>query len=73
MAPIPTTPEPPEDTPQAYVGLDADSAERRARSRGWGVVRSLAPGSIITMEYLPSRINFEVDENENTVLRCWLG
>lgn len=73
MAPIPTSPVPPEDAPEAYVGLDANGAEQLARSRGWTTVRSVAPGSIITMEYMPSRINFEVDENENTVLRCWLG
>ena len=70
MAPIPTSPTPPQDSPDAYVGLDADGAEQLARSRGWTTVRSLAPGSIITMEYLSGRINFEVDENENTVLRC---
>ncbi|MCT4357324.1 proteinase inhibitor I78 [Streptomyces sp. Je 1-79] len=67
MTPKPTFPVPPED----YVGLDQEQAERLARDHGWSVVRSLPPGSIITMEYLESRINFEV--TEGTVTRCWLG
>ncbi|MDT9693155.1 I78 family peptidase inhibitor [Streptomyces sp. P9(2023)] len=67
MTPKPTFSVPPED----YVGLDREDAERRARDRGWSVVRSLPPGSIITMEYLEGRINFEV--TDGTVTRCWLG
>ncbi|WP_030691259.1 I78 family peptidase inhibitor [Streptomyces globisporus] len=71
MSPTPRTPEPPHDAPGSYVGLDAEGAEQLARTRGWSVVRSLPPGSIITMEYLSGRINFEVEDG--TVTRCWLG
>ncbi|MDI9883228.1 I78 family peptidase inhibitor [Streptomyces sp. HNM0645] len=71
MAPTPTPPGQPDDAPESYVGLDADSAERRARGRGWATVRSLPPGSVITMEYLEGRLNFEVDDG--TVRRCWKG
>lgn len=71
MSPTSRTPEPPRDAPESYVGLDSGGAERLARTRGWKVVRSLPPGSIITMEYLSGRINFEVEDG--TVTRCWLG
>ncbi|WP_066955391.1 I78 family peptidase inhibitor [Streptomyces lushanensis] len=71
MAPIPSQFRQPDDVPESYVGLDAESAERRARRRGWTTVRSLPPGSIITMEYLEGRLNFEVDDGR--VVRCWLG
>ncbi|MET7714175.1 MULTISPECIES: I78 family peptidase inhibitor [unclassified Streptomyces] len=71
MAPIPTPPAQPDDAPDAYVGLAADSAERLARERGWSTVRSLPPGAIITMEYLAGRLNFEVEGG--TVIRCWPG
>jgi hypothetical protein len=62
-----SSPVPPED----YVGLAREQAERLARDHGWSEVRSLPPGSIITMEYLEGRINFEV--KEGTVTRCWVG
>jgi hypothetical protein len=71
MAPIPTPPAEPEDSPDTYVGLAATSAERRARERGWSTVRSLPPGAIITMEYRVGRLNFEVADG--TVTRCWKG
>lgn len=71
MAPTPTSPDRPDDDTEAYVGLSAESGERRARERGWTTVRSLPPGSIITMEYVAGRLNFEVDDE--TVVRCWLG
>ncbi|MGW7368668.1 I78 family peptidase inhibitor [Streptomyces sp. NPDC054841] len=71
MAPIPTPSAQPDDAPESYVGLDAGTAERLARSRGWSTVRALPPGSIITMEYLAGRLNFEVDDG--TVVRCWKG
>ena len=71
MSPTSRTPEPPRDAPESYVGLDADGAEQLARARGWKTVRSLPPGSIITMEYLSGRINFEVEDG--AVTRCWLG
>ncbi|MFI9629801.1 I78 family peptidase inhibitor [Streptomyces sp. NPDC052042] len=61
----------PDDSPGAYVGLDADTAERRARERGWTTVRSLPPGTIITMEFRAGRINFEVADS--VVTRCWVG
>ncbi|MGW1428294.1 I78 family peptidase inhibitor [Streptomyces sp. NPDC002431] len=71
MAPIPTPPAQPDDAPGQYVGLTADAAERRARSRGWTTVRSLPPGTVVTMEFRSGRINFEVDGA--VVTRCWLG
>ncbi|MDI3418986.1 MULTISPECIES: I78 family peptidase inhibitor [Streptomyces] len=71
MAPTPTPPAEPQDTPDAYVGLDAEGAERQARERGWSTVRALPPGAIVTMEYLAGRLNFEV--SEGTVKRCWKG
>lgn len=71
MTPTPTPPAEPEDDPEAYVGLDAEDAERRARERGWSTVRSLPPGAIITMEYLIGRLNFEVQDG--TVTRAWKG
>ncbi|MCH0539544.1 proteinase inhibitor I78 [Streptomyces sp. MUM 203J] len=64
-------PEQPEDAPDTYVGLDEHEAGRRARARGWTTVRALPPGSIITLEYLAGRINFEV--RDGTVVRCWPG
>ncbi|MBA4865782.1 proteinase inhibitor I78 [Streptomyces sp. PSKA54] len=71
MAPIPTPPAEPKDSPDSYVSLDAESAERHARARGWSTVRSLPPGAIITMEYRAGRLNFEV--TNGTVTRCWKG
>ncbi|GHJ38608.1 I78 family peptidase inhibitor [Streptomyces sp. TS71-3] len=71
MAPIPTPPAEPEDDLQAYVGLPVEEAERRARERGWSTVRSLAPGTVITMEYLHGRLNFEV--KDGAVHRSWKG
>ncbi|WP_338899094.1 I78 family peptidase inhibitor [Streptomyces sp. TG1A-60] len=71
MAPIPHRPEEPQDDPDAYVGLEAPSAERRARERGWSTVRTLPPGAIITMEYRFGRLNFEVEEGR--VKRAWKG
>jgi hypothetical protein len=71
MAPIPNSPDEPQDSPEAYVGLDSDRAERLARERGWSTVRSLPPGAIITMEYRMGRLNFEV--KDGTVVRSWKG
>ncbi|MFD0440782.1 I78 family peptidase inhibitor [Streptomyces chartreusis] len=71
MAPIPKPPADPQDNPDAYVGLDADGAERLARERGWSAVRSLPPGAIITMEYRVGRLNFEVKDGR--VARAWKG
>ncbi|MFI6349261.1 I78 family peptidase inhibitor [Streptomyces sp. NPDC050560] len=71
MAPIPKPVPEPEDNTDAYVGLDAADAERRARERGWTTVRSLPPGTVITMEYRQGRLNFEVEEG--AVRRCWRG
>lgn len=71
MAPIPTPPREPDDSPDSYVGLEARGAERRARERGWSAVRSLPPGAIITMEYRVGRLNFEV--RDGRVSRCWKG
>ncbi|ATW47783.1 I78 family peptidase inhibitor [Streptomyces peucetius] len=71
MAPIPTPPPQPDDNPESYVGLDAAEAEQQARERGWSTVRALPPGSIITMEYVVGRLNFEV--KDGSVIRCWKG
>ncbi|MFJ8887267.1 I78 family peptidase inhibitor [Streptomyces sp. NPDC102402] len=71
MAPVPTPSLQPDDTPDSYVGLDAGTADRQARERGWSTVRALAPGTVITMEFRGGRINFEVDDE--TVTRCWVG
>ncbi|WP_369388358.1 I78 family peptidase inhibitor [Streptomyces sp. CG1] len=71
MAPIPTPPAEPQDSPDEYVGLDAADAERLARQRGWPTVRSLPPGAIITMEYRVGRLNFEV--RDGRVARAWKG
>lgn len=70
-SPIPTPPAEPHDDPDAYVGLAADPAERRARERGWSTVRSLAPGTVITLEYRVGRLNFEVQDGR--VVRAWKG
>ena len=70
-----TSPNPPgdnpPDNPDVYVGLTEAEAEARARGRGWSTVRSLPPGTVVTLEYLAGRINFIVDEDR--VQRCWLG
>ncbi|MGN5378211.1 proteinase inhibitor I78 [Streptomyces sp. MUSC 14] len=71
MAPIPTPPTEPQDSPDGYVGLEAADAERLARQRGWATVRSLPPGAIITMEYRVGRLNFEVQGGR--VARAWKG
>ncbi|MFF8969168.1 I78 family peptidase inhibitor [Streptomyces sp. NPDC014995] len=71
MAPIPTPPAEPQDSPDGYVGLEAARAERLASERGWSTVRSLAPGTIITMEYRVGRLNFEV--RDGRVARAWKG
>ncbi|MGW1275004.1 I78 family peptidase inhibitor [Streptomyces sp. NPDC002491] len=71
MAPNPAPPAEPQDSPDGYVGLEAAQAERLARERGWSTVRSLAPGTIITMEYRFGRLNFEV--REGRVARAWKG
>ncbi|MFF8595443.1 I78 family peptidase inhibitor [Streptomyces sp. NPDC015220] len=71
MAPIPTPPPEPQDSPEGYVGLEAGEAERLARARGWSTVRSLAPGTVVTMEYRYGRLNFEVEGGR--VARAWKG
>ncbi|MEU5715244.1 I78 family peptidase inhibitor [Streptomyces sp. NPDC020403] len=71
MAPVPTPPAQPADRPESYVGLDAAAAERQARARGWSTVRALPPGTVITMEFVSGRINFEVEAD--AVTRCWVG
>ncbi|MER0244788.1 I78 family peptidase inhibitor [Streptomyces sp. HSW2009] len=71
MAPLPIPSPEPADDLDSYVGLDGETAERRARTRGWTTVRSLPPGAVITLEYLGSRLNFTVDDG--VVERCWQG
>ncbi|OEV03131.1 hypothetical protein [Streptomyces oceani] len=71
MAPDPAGADTPQDDTEGYVGLLAETAEQRARERGWTTVRAVAPDAIITMEYLSGRINFAV--REGAVVRCWKG
>ncbi|MEU1377012.1 proteinase inhibitor I78 [Streptomyces triculaminicus] len=71
MAPLPDLPAEPDDDLDAYVGLEAGAAADRARARGWTDVRALAPGAIITLQYVFGRLNFEVADG--TVRRCWKG
>ncbi|RFU37890.1 proteinase inhibitor I78 [Actinomadura logoneensis] len=54
----------------AYVGLGADDAERRARERGWTEVRRLEPGSVVTMEYREGRLNLTVEDGRVTGCRA---
>nr|WP_129838809.1 I78 family peptidase inhibitor [Streptomyces sp. RFCAC02] len=51
--------------------MPADTAERRARERGWSRVRCLAPDAVVTMEFMPGRLNLAVRDGE--VVRCWQG
>ncbi|MER6789024.1 I78 family peptidase inhibitor [Streptomyces sp. NPDC000658] len=71
MAPNTAPQAEPEDSPDGYVGLEAEQAERLARERGWSTVRSLAPGTIVTMEYRFGRLNLEV--RDGRVARAWKG
>ncbi|MFE5857699.1 I78 family peptidase inhibitor [Streptomyces sp. NPDC056500] len=71
MASIPSSAPRPDDAPDSYVGLLAENAQERARQRGWTSVRSLPPGTMITLEYVAGRLNFEVADGR--VKRCWAG
>lgn len=61
----------PADEPERYVGLETGEAERQARSRGWRILRSVPPGAMVTMEFRPGRLNFEVEADR--VKRAWRG
>lgn len=61
----------PDDDADAYVGLPAGEAARRATERGWTTVRTLPPDAVVTMEYAVGRLNFTV--RDGTVARCWKG
>lgn len=71
MSPHITPPAEPQDDPDGYVGLEAARAERLAHERGWSTVRSLEPGTILTMEYRFGRLNLEV--RDGRVTRAWKG
>jgi hypothetical protein len=71
MAAVPDPAPSPDDATQPYVGLPVEEAERRARDRGWAIVRSLPPDAIITLEYVATRLNFTVRDDH--VTRCWKG
>ncbi|MFR9799454.1 I78 family peptidase inhibitor [Streptomyces sp. MS06] len=71
MAPIPPGQAEPQDSPDGYLGLEAEQAERLARQRGWSTVRALPPGAVITLEYRVGRLNFEVKDGR--VVRAWKG
>ena len=60
-----------DDSPDAYVGLRAEEAARRAAERGWTTVREMAPGAFVTMEYVVGRLNFTVQDG--AVTHCWKG
>ncbi|MET7641619.1 I78 family peptidase inhibitor [Streptomyces sp. NPDC005438] len=66
-----TPPEHDAQEPESFVGLAAEEAERRAYDHGWSTVRTVAPGAILTMEYLTGRLNLAVEDG--TVVRCWKG
>ncbi|MFB7254449.1 I78 family peptidase inhibitor [Streptomyces nojiriensis] len=59
------------DDPAHYAGLGTGEAKRRALARGWTTVRVVPPGTVLTMEYLEGRLNFEVEDDR--VLRAWSG
>ncbi|MEV5510071.1 I78 family peptidase inhibitor [Streptomyces orinoci] len=71
MVSLPNLPPDPQDDLGRYLGLDAESAAALAREQGWRTVRSLPPGTVVTMEYVAGRLNFEVDGGR--VRRCWKG
>jgi len=62
---------PPDEDPRAYVGLDAEAAERQALERGWTKVRVLQPGAIVTLEYMEGRLNLTVEGG--VVKDAWSG
>ncbi|MEU2450890.1 MULTISPECIES: I78 family peptidase inhibitor [unclassified Streptomyces] len=61
----------PADDPASYTGLATAEAKRRALTHGWTTVRMVPPGTILTMEYLEGRLNFEVEDGR--VRRAWTG
>jgi hypothetical protein len=61
----------PHDDLDAYLGLEQEAAERRARERGWTTVRRLPHDAVVTMEYVAGRLNFTVEDGR--VRRSWLG
>ncbi|MDT0269859.1 I78 family peptidase inhibitor [Streptomyces sp. DSM 44915] len=71
MPSLPPPPKSPDDEPEAYVGMVAEQAAELARGRGWRTVRQLAPDAIVTMEFMPGRLNFAV--RDGAVVRCWRG
>ncbi|MFE3993711.1 I78 family peptidase inhibitor [Streptomyces goshikiensis] len=66
-----TSPPGPADDLERYVGLETAEAEHQARSRGWLILRTVAPGAMVTMEFRAGRLNFEVEEDR--VKRAWQG
>ncbi|CAM5569682.1 hypothetical protein SAVIM40S_06006 [Streptomyces avidinii] len=59
------------DDPAHYTGLDTGEAKRRALAHGWTTVRTVAPGTMLTMEYVEGRLNLEVEDGR--VRRAWSG
>ena len=58
---------------QNYVGLRANATVREevARRSGAPVIRWIEPGTAVTMDFRPDRMNGELDEDGVvTVLRC---
>ncbi|MGK4584432.1 I78 family peptidase inhibitor [Kitasatospora sp. HPMI-4] len=54
-----------------YVGMPVEAAEELAAEQGWKIVRVLAPGELITLEYRTGRLNLAV--RDGVVERCWEG
>ncbi|MFI9722557.1 I78 family peptidase inhibitor [Streptomyces sp. NPDC052396] len=71
MVSLPNLPPDPDDDLGQYLGLTAGAAAGLARERGWSTVRSLPPGTVVTLEYVAGRLNFEVADGR--VRRCWKG
>ncbi|GAA4857274.1 I78 family peptidase inhibitor [Luteimonas vadosa] len=78
-APIaPPTEDPPmtscnADAARVVIGRTAseDVVEQARRAAGARVARTLKPGQVVTMEYHPSRLNIDVDDDNVVVnVRC---
>jgi hypothetical protein len=58
--------------PQDYVGLDAETATRKAEAAGWQHVRAYPRGSLLTLDFREGRLDLELDD-EGIVIRAWVG
>lgn len=62
------------DAATPYVGQVATSpvVEAARRKAGAGLVRTLKPGQMVTMEYLDGRLNLHLDA-DNKIIRATCG